>query len=141
MTRYERWRSASNAPHDDGMRIRLDPASPVPLSVQLQDRIAARVVDGRLRPGERLPPVRALAAELGLAANTVAKAYRELEASGLLIGRGRRGTFVVERLPDVPAGADALLGEAADAYARRSRQLGVAVAEARRALDRALERL
>jgi DNA-binding transcriptional regulator YhcF (GntR family) len=140
MTRYERWRATSNAPHDVGMKIRLDPASPVPLSVQLRERIAARVIDGRLLPGERLPTVRALAAELGLAANTVAKAYRELEASGLLTGRGRHGTFVVERLPDVQAGADALLGEAADAYVRRSRQLGVSTAEARRAVDRALER-
>ncbi len=120
------------------MRIRLDPSSRVPLSAQLRDALAGRIRDGRLGPGARVPPVRVLADELGIAPNTVARAYRELEAAGLLLGRGRHGTFVTERPPAADDRADAL-DRAAAAYAARARQLGAdrasAVAAVRRALD------
>lgn len=122
------------------MRIRLDPSSRVPLSAQLRDGLAARIERGALAPGERLPPVRELAAELGLAANTVARAYRELEEAGLLLGRGRHGTFVTERLPPRPGGSEARLDAAASAFARRARQLGVGPSDAIGAVRRALER-
>ncbi|MEM9132618.1 MAG: aminotransferase class I/II-fold pyridoxal phosphate-dependent enzyme [Actinomycetota bacterium] len=58
--------------------------------------IERRVMDGRLQPGQRLDPVRTTATELGLAPNTVASAYRILGERGVLVGRGRRGTFVAE---------------------------------------------
>jgi GntR family transcriptional regulator len=120
------------------MRIRLDRSSPTPLSTQLREAIATRVASGRLAPGERLPTVRDLAARLDLAPNTVAKAYRELEAAGHLVGRGRRGTFVADAPPETPGDAQAGLEDAARAFARRARRLGVsperAVAAARRAL-------
>jgi DNA-binding transcriptional regulator YhcF (GntR family) len=61
-----------------GVRITLDPSSPEPLSEQLAAAIAERIRRGSLAPGARLPTVRALAEDLGLAANTVAKAYRAL---------------------------------------------------------------
>jgi DNA-binding transcriptional regulator YhcF (GntR family) len=120
--------------------LRLDPSSPVPLSAQLREAIASRVARGRLLPGDRLPPVRELAAELGLATNTVARAYRELEAAGLLVGRGRLGTFVADRLPEAPSDVEVRLAEAASAYARRARQLGVGPADARRAVEREYRR-
>jgi len=123
--------------HDGAVRIRLDPSSPVPLSAQLRDRIAASILTGRLHPGERLPPVRRLAADLRLAANTVARAYRELEDAGLLVGRGRHGTFVTERLPEPPPRADTELASAADTFARRARQLGATPADALEAVHRA----
>lgn len=70
-----------------------------------------RVREGALIPGDRLPPVRTLAAELGIAPNTVAGAYRRLAERGITIGRGRMGTFVtntppvvVPSDPGVPAG-------------------------------------
>lgn len=63
---------------------------------ELRERVTAQVESGELRPGDRLPTVRALAAELGLAVNTVARAYRELEQDGLVVGRGRAGTFVAD---------------------------------------------
>jgi len=50
-------------------------------------------------PGDRLPTVRGLADTLGLAPNTVARAYRELEAGGWIVGKGRAGTFVADSLP------------------------------------------
>ena len=56
--------------------------------------MARRAASGDLPAGTRLPTVRALAADLGLAANTVARAYRELESDGVVVTEGRRGTFV-----------------------------------------------
>jgi DNA-binding transcriptional regulator YhcF (GntR family) len=120
------------------MRIRIDPSSRVPASEQLARGVRARIQRGALAPGARVPPVRELALELGLAANTVAKAYRSLEAEGLLVGRGRSGTFVADRPTDVSL--DAHLAKAADAFVQRARQLGFGPAAAKRALDRALRR-
>jgi len=120
------------------MQLRLDPSSRAPLSAQLRDALATRIERGRLAPGERLPPVRDLAAELSLATNTVARAYRELEAAGLVVGRGRHGTFVTERLPASASAAEARLAEAAEAYVRRTCQLGAGREDAVRAVRRAL---
>ena len=84
----------------------LDASSKTPLSRQVRDGLAARIERGTLLPGERLPPVRELAAELDLATNTVAKAYRALEAAGFLETRGRHGTFVAQRLPAAPTATE-----------------------------------
>ena len=61
--------------------------------------IERRVTDGVLQAGDRLPPVRTLAHQVGLAPNTVAAAYRALQSRGILVGRGRAGTFVADRPP------------------------------------------
>lgn len=74
--------------------LRVDQTSSVPPYEQLRRQVLDRVADGGLRPGERLPPVRRLAQDLGLAPGTVARAYRELEAAGVLETRGRAGTVV-----------------------------------------------
>jgi DNA-binding transcriptional regulator YhcF (GntR family) len=74
--------------------IRLDPSSAVPPYEQVRSQLAGRIADGALPPGTRLPPVRRLAEDLGLAANTVARAYRELEEAGLVETHGRGGTLV-----------------------------------------------
>jgi DNA-binding transcriptional regulator YhcF (GntR family) len=120
----------------------MDRSSPEPLWEQLSTVIAGRIRRGSLAPGTRLPPVRALAGDLELAPNTVAKAYRALEDQGLIVGRGRRGTFVTDRLPKRLTGRELRLGEAADAFVRRGRQLGFGDDDIRRALIRTLrERL
>ena len=124
----------------DTVRIRLDPSAREPLSEQLRSALAARIASGRLAPGERMPTVRELAAELEIAPNTVAKAYRDLASTGLIAGRGRRGTYVSERFPASVGGGDALLAEAAEAYARRARQLGFGSSAARAAAEKALRR-
>ena len=85
-----------------------------------------------------MPTVRALADQLDLAPNTVAKAYRKLEEEGLIEGRGRRGTFVAGRLPAPPPDRERRLAEAAEAFVRRGAQLGFRDDELRRALGRAL---
>lgn len=110
--------------------MRIDRGSGVPESEQLRRKVAGLIERGTLGPGERLPPVRALAEQLGLAVNTVAKSYRELEDAGLVVGRGRLGTFVAEILPARPSAAGGRLAEAAETFAGRARQLGFGPSEA-----------
>jgi DNA-binding transcriptional regulator YhcF (GntR family) len=74
--------------------IVVDPSSPVPPFEQLRTQVVDAVASGELAPGARLPTVRRLADDLGLAAGTVARAYRELETAGVIETRGRNGTFV-----------------------------------------------
>lgn len=76
------------------MNVVIDTASTLPPFEQVRGQLAQQINDGSLPVGTKLPTVRSLAAELGLAANTVARAYRELEAASLLETRGRAGTFV-----------------------------------------------
>lgn len=78
--------------------LTIDPALPAPLYEQLRDQLVAQITKGELGPGDRLPPVRQLAADLDLAPNTVARVYKELEASGYLLTQGRNGTTVAEDL-------------------------------------------
>ncbi|WP_354002845.1 GntR family transcriptional regulator [Microbacterium elymi] len=88
--------------------------------------MVAAVATGELAPGERLPTVRRLAEDLGLAAGTVARAYRELETSGVIETRGRAGTFVTLDRDPVRQQAQ----RAAAAFAEQVRGLGLAADEA-----------
>jgi GntR family transcriptional regulator len=72
----------------------LDPKSGVPIYRQIQDQIRYGIASGRLRPGEQLPTVRALAVDLQVNPNTVIKAYSELERQGALSTEQGSGTFV-----------------------------------------------
>lgn len=74
--------------------VTIDVSSAVPPYEQVRAQLAARISDRSLAVGSRLPTVRQLAGDLGLAVNTVARAYRELEEAGLVETRGRAGTFV-----------------------------------------------
>jgi DNA-binding transcriptional regulator YhcF (GntR family) len=74
--------------------VAVDSGSQEPPYEQVRRQLAEAVTSGHLVPGTRLPPVRRLAGDLGLAANTVARAYRELEQAGLVETRGRGGTVV-----------------------------------------------
>ena len=74
--------------------IVIDAASPVPPFEQLRAQFAKQIQDHTLAVGTRLPTIRHLAADLGLAVNTVGRAYRELEAAGLIETHGRAGSFV-----------------------------------------------
>ena len=74
--------------------VRIDGASTVPPFEQLRVQILDAANEGRLAVGTRLPPVRALAARLGLAVNTVARAYRELEQAEVVTTRSRAGTVI-----------------------------------------------
>ncbi|GGQ22756.1 GntR family transcriptional regulator [Streptosporangium pseudovulgare] len=74
--------------------IVIDAASPVPPFEQLRAQLARQIQDRTLAVGARLPTIRHLAADLGLAVNTVGRAYRELEEAGLIETRGRAGSYV-----------------------------------------------
>jgi len=85
------------------MDLYIDPVSGVPIYRQIAGQIRQQIRDGRLPPGTRLPPVRELAATLTVNPNTVARAYRELESSGLLDTLQGSGTFVRESVTaDLP---------------------------------------
>jgi len=113
------------------MGIRIDAASPESPFAQLRDQIRGQVLSGELEPGTRLPTVRGLATDLGLATNTVARAYRELEGLGMIETRGRAGSFVSGE------GVERAAREATHAYVEQLRSLGVerdrAIALVRRA--------
>ena len=112
--------------------IIIDTSSTVPPYEQLRSQIAARSADGTLPPGTRLATVRQMAADLGLAANTVARAYRELEADGVIATHGRRGTFVRSEALD---GASMAVDGLADEYVAAARKVGLSRAEALRLVD------
>jgi DNA-binding transcriptional regulator YhcF (GntR family) len=74
--------------------FRLDPTSGVPTYLQLVQQVEHALVLGYLTPGDQLPKVREVVAELAINPNTVLKAYRELEHKGIASGRPGQGTFV-----------------------------------------------
>ncbi|AMM19919.1 GntR family transcriptional regulator [Frondihabitans sp. PAMC 28766] len=114
--------------------ITIDPRSATPPFEQLRVQLLEQVGSGELPAGARLPTVRRLAEDLGLAANTVARAYRELEADGFIQTRGRNGSFVA---PQGEA-AERQAQEAARAYVDRVSKLGISRAEALRFVTGAL---
>ena len=103
------------------MRIVIEDDGDTPPYAQIRDQVAGQARDGQLTAGTRLPAVRALAGQLGLAVNTVARAYRELEQAGLVETRGRHGTVVTARAAGASREALRLAGQ----YATATRALGV----------------
>ena len=99
-------------------QVSIDTTSAVPPFEQVRSQLAALISAGVLTPGTRLPTVRDLAADLGIAVGTVTRAYRELETLGLVTSRRRIGTVVAEGAPELveplKSAVDRLI-EAADA--------------------------
>ncbi len=81
------------------MFTELDFRSHVPIYVQLVDRIKNLVASGTLGPGDQLPTVRQMAAELRVNFNTIARAYRILDEEGVISTQQGRGTYVLEPMP------------------------------------------
>ena len=113
--------------------ITVDLRSAIPPYEQIRSQISSLVALGALAPGTRLPTVRSLAADLGIATGTVARAYKELEALGVVETRGRAGTFVAG------SGVSSSVRAAASAYVASVRALGLDDDEALAAVRRALE--
>ena len=122
------------------LQLTIDPKAATAPFEQVRTQIAAAVAEGRLDAGTRLPTVRQLAADLGLAANTVARAYRELEADLVIATHGRGGTFVRSDVVDEPtthsSAADAARVAATD-YVHSVRRLGLSAPEALRLVENA----
>ncbi len=85
------------------MRLRTTPGSAVPIYRQIVEQVRAQIARGELAAGDPLPSVRAVAEELVVNANTVAKAYGELVRSGDLVSEPGRGLFVAEKKPALSA--------------------------------------
>jgi DNA-binding transcriptional regulator YhcF (GntR family) len=136
----ERIASAPAGGAAPGFRIRIDDASDRSIYEQIVSGVTEAVATGELRPGSRLPTVRQLADELDVAPGTVARAYSELERTGVVVTEGARGTRVAERdrsalsSLDRPGTLTGLLRPVAVA----AFHLGASAAELRAALDEAM---
>lgn len=114
--------------------ISIDGASAIPPYEQVRMQFAQQISARTLAVGTRLPTVRQLAGDLGLAVNTVARAYRELEEAGMIETRGRAGSFVaaVEDTREQ-------LRQAADQFSQLATRLGIDSDEALRIVRAALD--
>jgi GntR family transcriptional regulator len=81
------------------MHVRVETSSGMPITRQIAAQIRAHCASGALQPGDRLPSVRALAAQLTVNQNTILRVYERLTAEGLLERRHGDGTFVADRVP------------------------------------------
>ena len=106
-------------------QIRVDLESPVPPYEQIRSQVSTLASTGILEPGDRLPTIRALASDLGVAPGTVARAYKELETEGTVTALRRRGTVIAQRsFPPaaepalVPAEVRAAVGQLAETARR-----------------------
>lgn len=120
------------------MILHVDQESAVPVFEQLRVQLERLIASGQLRPGSRLPTIRDLAADLGLARGTVNKVYETLARDGWVQAAGRHGTVVLERT--APAATVDELRAAAETLALVTRQLGAGHEQAHAALDEALRR-
>jgi len=122
-----------------GPRITITSGPGSPPYEQVRQQIADLIEAGVLAPGTRLPPVRQLAGDLGLAAGTVARAYSTLEAAGLVETRRGGGTIVATRLDPTPGQRRAMLAQRAQDYVAAVRRIGVEPQDAIDAVRRAFE--
>lgn len=121
------------------MQVRIDDADPTPAYEQLRRQLLALVHTGALATGDRVPPIRQLAADLGVAPGTVARAYRELEEAGVLHSRRGAGTRVQAAAvaPADPGG----IARAAEQLVRVARAAGAEDHAVRAAVERALSQV
>ena len=113
------------------MNLELDFRSGIPIYLQVVERIKERLAAGQLRPGEQLPTVRALALELRVNFNTIARAYRIMDESGIISTQQGRGTYILE-LPSPEAAENIRLQALADLtqrYLADAERLGVSPEE------------
>jgi GntR family transcriptional regulator len=119
--------------------LRVDTGDPTPPYEQLRRQLAGLIGSGTLAPGDRLPPLRQLAADLGLAVGTVARTYRELESAGLVSSRRGGGTRVTAAAPALSdADRQRLLHRHASAFVQQAALLGASEQQIMRAISRAL---
>ncbi len=110
------------------LQIKLDFRKKQPLAEQLKDSLMQKIHNGEIQPGEQLPTVRLLAAQLGINFNTVARAYRMLDQTGYLTTQQGRGTFVM--LPEINeeqpiAEVEKMIEGLASAINREAQKIGI----------------
>jgi GntR family transcriptional regulator len=99
------------------LTLQLDFRSGLPIYIQITNQIESQVIAGKLKPGDQLPTVRALASELRVNFNTVARAYRMLDEARIISTQQGRGTYITEIPP--PEVKEKLRKETLEALARR----------------------
>lgn len=121
------------------LRVTVDTTTGVPPWRQIYTQIERMIEGGTVAPGARLPPIRQLARDLGLASGTVARAYRELEIAALVTTGRAKGTTVTE--PTARGSRSALLHAGAARFAEYARDLGIDADTAAEAVRDAYSRL
>lgn len=122
--------------------IHIDFRSGIPIYTQIVEQVKQQLVSGLLKPGDQLPTVRALALELRVNFNTVARAYRLLDEAGVISTQQGRGTYILEIPP--PERTDKLRQQALKAltrdYLNDALRLGCSQEEIRKTLKEQLEK-
>ena len=120
------------------MNLEIDFRSGIPIYLQVVERIKERLAAGQLRPGDQLPTVRSLAMELRVNFNTIARAYRIMDDSGIISTQQGRGTFILE-LPS-PEVSESIRQKALQELTRRyladAERLGVSPEELEEVLNK-----
>ena len=112
------------------MQINITSHDGVPIYIQIVNQVKHLAASGRLTPGDELPPIRVLAEQLVVNPNTVARAYLELERTGLVTKRHGSGTYVSETRAPLPQREKIkILASRADALLTEARQLDVDLVE------------
>jgi DNA-binding transcriptional regulator YhcF (GntR family) len=123
------------------MILSVDPSRALPVYEQVREQIRRMVAAGTLTPGTRLPTIRQLAADLGLAKGTIERAYELLEGDAVIERHGRSGTYVADVAPSTKHEQTVGLELAAEALVIVARQLGADEDAAVRALRAVWQRL
>ena len=119
------------------MQIHITTADGVPIYQQIVNQVKYLVASGRLSPGDEMPPIRVLAERLIVNPNTVARAYRELEAAGVVEKRRTAGTYVSEQgSPLARKERVKILTERVDALLAEARQMDVPYDELVKLMDK-----
>ena len=112
------------------MQIHITSDDGVPIYIQIVNQVKHQVAAGRLTPGDEIPPIRVLAEQLLINPNTVARAYLELERTGVVTKRHGLGTYVSEDCSPLPQREKLkILRSRADSLLTEARHLGVGLAE------------
>ncbi len=122
---------------NDPIQIRLDFKADAPIYEQIVEQVRQRIAGGALQPGDQLPTVRQLAAELRVNFNTIARAYRMLDEAGLISTQQGRGTYILEPGSghNTTALREDILAGLAQRYIREAAQLGFSLDEIRQACE------
>jgi GntR family transcriptional regulator len=124
------------------VEIRVSTSDGTPIYQQIVQQVKYLAASGRIRAGEELPPIRALAEQLRINPNTVARAYRELEVAGIVEKRRTTGTFVSDAQPVIEREERRrILSARIDALLAEAHQLKISTEEVRELLRERIEAL
>ena len=125
------------------MNLEIDFRSGIPIYLQVVERIKERLASGQLKPGDQLPTVRSLASDLRVNFNTVARAYRIMDESGIISTQQGRGTYIMEMPPPEVIGSirAKALEDLTQRYVEDAERLGVTPDELIKILNEQLARL